>query len=130
VVKGWRSSRYETRFSFKSANGKQVYDLRAVTDQLHAEHRPGRPCWVKNLIENIVDAAEMLKPRGALVRDENRFAHLFLGLRRIYILLCERPSVKDKLVAHAVRQSVSVLNIMSSPYFCSVISSWILPLLM
>jgi DNA mismatch repair protein MutL len=94
-------SRYETGFRL-SHNGKQVYDLRPVTDQLHAEHRLATLLgkkFIENSLTLDVEAAG-LRLWGwiglpTFSRSQADLQYFFVNGR----------VVKDKLVAHAVRQA-------------------------
>ncbi|WOD07609.1 DNA mismatch repair endonuclease MutL [Marinomonas sp. GJ51-6] len=101
VVKRLALSRYETGFRL-SHNGKQVYDLRPVTDQLHAEHRLATLLgkkFIENSLTLDVEAAG-LRLWGwiglpTFSRSQADLQYFFVNGR----------VVKDKLVAHAVRQA-------------------------
>ncbi|MCV2403103.1 DNA mismatch repair endonuclease MutL [Marinomonas sp. C2222] len=101
VVKRLALSRYETGFRL-SHNGKQVYDLRPVTDQLHAEHRLATLLgkkFIENALTLDVEAAG-LRLWGwiglpTFSRSQADLQYFFVNGR----------VVKDKLVAHAVRQA-------------------------
>ncbi|AEF54479.1 DNA mismatch repair endonuclease MutL [Marinomonas posidonica] len=101
VVKRLALSRYETGFRL-SHNGKQVYDLRPVTDQLHAEHRLATLLgkkFIENTLTLDVEAAG-LRLWGwiglpTFSRSQADLQYFFVNGR----------VVKDKLVAHAVRQA-------------------------
>lgn len=101
VVKRLALSRYDVAFRL-SHDGKQVYDLRAVTDQMHAEHRLATLLG-KNFVQNAlaidVEAAG-LRLWGwiglpTFSRSQADLQYFFVNGR----------VVKDKLVAHAVRQA-------------------------
>ncbi|REG81625.1 DNA mismatch repair endonuclease MutL [Marinomonas pollencensis] len=101
VVKRLALSRYDTGFRL-SHNGKQVYDLRPVTDQLHAEHRLASLLgkkFIENALTIDVEAAG-LRLWGwiglpTFSRSQADLQYFFVNGR----------VVKDKLVAHAVRQA-------------------------
>ncbi|MBJ7537542.1 DNA mismatch repair endonuclease MutL [Marinomonas transparens] len=101
VVKRLALSRYDTGFRL-SHNGKQVYDLRPVTDQLHAEHRLASLLgkkFIENSLTLDVEAAG-LRLWGwiglpTFSRSQADLQYFFVNGR----------VVKDKLVAHAVRQA-------------------------
>lgn len=101
VVKRLALSRYDVAFRL-SHDGKQVYDLRAVTDQLHAEHRLATllgKSFVQNSLAIDVEAAG-LRLWGwiglpTFSRSQADLQYFFVNGR----------VVKDKLVAHAVRQA-------------------------
>ncbi|RNF51954.1 DNA mismatch repair endonuclease MutL [Marinomonas hwangdonensis] len=101
VVKRLALSRYETGFRL-SHNGKQVYDLRPVNDQLHAEHRLATLLgkkFIENSLTLDVEAAG-LRLWGwiglpTFSRSQADLQYFFVNGR----------VVKDKLVAHAVRQA-------------------------
>ena len=101
VVKRLALSRYETGFRL-SHNGKQVYDLRPVTDQLHAEHRLATLLgkkFIENSLTLDVEAAG-LRLWGwiglpTFSRSQADLQYFFVNGR----------VVKDRLVAHAVRQA-------------------------
>ncbi|TYL47637.1 DNA mismatch repair endonuclease MutL [Marinomonas sp. IMCC 4694] len=101
VVKRLALSRYETGFRL-SHNGKQVYDLRPVTDQLHAEHRLATLLgkkFIENALALDVEAAG-LRLWGwiglpTFSRSQADLQYFFVNGR----------VVKDKLVVHAVRQA-------------------------
>jgi len=101
VVKRLALSRYDVGFRL-SHDGKQIYDLRAVTDQMHAEHRLAALLG-KNFVQNSlaidVEAAG-LRLWGwiglpTFSRSQADLQYFFVNGR----------VVKDKLVAHAVRQA-------------------------
>jgi DNA mismatch repair protein MutL len=101
VVKRLALSRYDTGFRL-SHNGKQIYDLRPVTDQLHAEHRLASLLgkkFIENALTIDVEAAG-LRLWGwiglpTFSRSQADLQYFFVNGR----------VVKDKLVAHAVRQA-------------------------
>ncbi|WCN13819.1 DNA mismatch repair endonuclease MutL [Marinomonas mediterranea] len=101
VVKRLALSRYDVGFRL-SHNGKQVYDLRPVTDQLHAEHRLGTLLgkkFIENALTIDVEAAG-LRLWGwiglpTFSRSQADLQYFFVNGR----------VVRDKLVAHAVRQA-------------------------
>ncbi|MGB7391258.1 DNA mismatch repair endonuclease MutL [Marinomonas sp.] len=101
VVKRLALSRYDTGFRL-SHNGKQIYDLRPVTDQLHAEHRLASLLgkkFIENALAIDVEAAG-LRLWGwiglpTFSRSQADLQYFFVNGR----------VVKDKLVAHAVRQA-------------------------
>ncbi|EAQ63393.1 DNA mismatch repair protein [Marinomonas sp. MED121] len=101
VVKRLALSRYDVAFRL-SHDGKQVYDLRAVTDQMHAEHRLATllgKSFVQNALAIDVEAAG-LRLWGwiglpTFSRSQADLQYFFVNGR----------VVKDKLVAHAVRQA-------------------------
>jgi len=101
VVKRLALSRYEAGFRL-SHNGKQIYDLRPVTDQLHAEHRLASLLgkkFIENSLTLDVEAAG-LRLWGwiglpTFSRSQADLQYFFVNGR----------VVKDKLVAHAVRQA-------------------------
>lgn len=101
VVKRLALSRYDVGFRL-SHDGKQVYDLRAVTDQMHAEHRLAAllgKSFVQNALAIDVEAAG-LRLWGwiglpTFSRSQADLQYFFVNGR----------VVKDKLVAHAVRQA-------------------------
>lgn len=101
VVKRLGLSRYDVGFRL-SHNGKQIYDLRPVTDQLRAEHRIatllGRK-FIENALAIDVEAAG-LRLWGwiglpTFSRSQADLQYFFVNGR----------VVRDKLVAHAVRQA-------------------------
>lgn len=101
VVKRLALSRYDTGFRL-SHNGKQIYDLRPVTDQLHAEHRLASLLgkkFIENSLTIDVEAAG-LRLWGwiglpTFSRSQADLQYFFVNGR----------VVKDKLVVHAVRQA-------------------------
>ncbi|MGB0943116.1 MAG: DNA mismatch repair endonuclease MutL, partial [Marinomonas sp.] len=101
VVKRLALSRYDVAFRL-SHDGKQIYDLRAVTDQMHAEHRLASllgKSFVQNALAIDVEAAG-LRLWGwiglpTFSRSQADLQYFFVNGR----------VVKDKLVAHAVRQA-------------------------
>ncbi|TDO99020.1 DNA mismatch repair endonuclease MutL [Marinomonas balearica] len=101
VVKRLALSRYDVGFRL-SHNSKQVYDLRPVTDQLHAEHRLGTLLgkkFIENALTIDVEAAG-LRLWGwiglpTFSRSQADLQYFFVNGR----------VVRDKLVAHAVRQA-------------------------
>ncbi|GAB3482668.1 DNA mismatch repair endonuclease MutL [Marinomonas epiphytica] len=101
VVKRLALSRYDVGFRL-SHNSKQVYDLRPVTDQLHAEHRLATLLgkkFIENALTLDVEAAG-LRLWGWIglptySRSQADLQYFFVNGR----------VVKDKLVAHAVRQA-------------------------
>ncbi len=101
VVKRLALSRYDVGFRL-SHNSKQVYDLRPVTDQLHAEHRLATLLgkkFIENSLTLDVEAAG-LRLWGwiglpTFSRSQADLQYFFVNGR----------VVKDKLVAHAVRQA-------------------------
>lgn len=101
VVKRLALSRYDVAFRL-SHDGKQIYDLRAVTDQMHAEHRLASllgKSFVQNVLAIDVEAAG-LRLWGwiglpTFSRSQADLQYFFVNGR----------VVKDKLVAHAVRQA-------------------------
>ncbi|MEL0635790.1 DNA mismatch repair endonuclease MutL [Marinomonas sp. TI.3.20] len=101
VVKRLALSRYDTGFRL-SHNGKQIYDLRPVTDQLHAEHRLASLLgkkFIENALTIDVEAAG-LRLWGwiglpTFSRSQADLQYFFVNGR----------VVKDKLVVHAVRQA-------------------------
>ncbi|MCO4784472.1 MAG: DNA mismatch repair endonuclease MutL [Marinomonas atlantica] len=101
VVKRLALSRYDVGFRL-SHNGKQVYDLRPVQDQLHAEHRLANLLgkkFIENALTIDVEAAG-LRLWGwiglpTFSRSQADLQYFFVNGR----------VVRDKLVAHAVRQA-------------------------
>ncbi|MBJ7553255.1 DNA mismatch repair endonuclease MutL [Marinomonas spartinae] len=101
VVKRLALSRYDVGFRL-SHNSKQVYDLRPVTDQLHAEHRLANLLgkkFIENALTIDVEAAG-LRLWGwiglpTFSRSQADLQYFFVNGR----------VVKDKLVGHAVRQA-------------------------
>lgn len=101
VVKRLALSRYDVGFRLNH-NGKQVYDLRPVQDQLHAEHRLATLLgkkFIENALTIDVEAAG-LRLWGwiglpTFSRSQADLQYFFVNGR----------VVKDKLVAHAVRQA-------------------------
>lgn len=101
VVKRLALSRYDVGFRLNH-NGKQVYDLRPVADQLHAEHRLGTLLgrkFIENALTIDVEAAG-LRLWGwiglpTFSRSQADLQYFFVNGR----------VVRDKLVAHAVRQA-------------------------
>ncbi|WP_191603108.1 DNA mismatch repair endonuclease MutL [Marinomonas algicola] len=101
VVKRLALSRYDVGFRL-SNNGKQVYDLRAVADQMSAEHRLASLLgkkFIENALTLDVEAAG-LRLWGwiglpTFSRSQADLQYFFVNGR----------VVKDKLVAHAVRQA-------------------------
>ncbi|SBS30145.1 DNA mismatch repair protein MutL [Marinomonas spartinae] len=101
VVKRLALSRYDVGFRL-SHNSKQVYDLRPVTDQLHAEHRLASLLgkkFIENSLTIDVEAAG-LRLWGwiglpTFSRSQADLQYFFVNGR----------VVKDKLVGHAVRQA-------------------------
>ena len=101
VVKRLALSRYDVGFRLNH-NGKQIYDLRPVADQMHAEHRLatllGRK-FIENALTIDVEAAG-LRLWGwiglpTFSRSQADLQYFFVNGR----------VVRDKLVAHAVRQA-------------------------
>ncbi|TBR44717.1 DNA mismatch repair endonuclease MutL [Marinomonas agarivorans] len=101
VVKRLALSRYDVAFNL-SHDGRQIYSLRAVSDQLHAEHRLatllGKP-FIENALTIDVESAG-LRLWGwiglpTFSRSQADLQYFFVNGR----------VVKDKLVAHAVRQA-------------------------
>ncbi|WP_417553196.1 DNA mismatch repair endonuclease MutL [Marinomonas fungiae] len=101
VVKRLALSRYDVGFRLNH-NGKQVYDLRPVQDQLHAEHRLATLLgkkFIENALTIDVEAAG-LRLWGwiglpTFSRSQADLQYFFVNGR----------VVRDKLVAHAVRQA-------------------------
>lgn len=101
VVKRLALSRYDVGFRLNH-NGKQVYDLRPVADQLHAEHRLATLLgskFIENSLTIDVEAAG-LRLWGwiglpTFSRSQADLQYFFVNGR----------VVRDKLVAHAVRQA-------------------------
>ena len=101
VVKRLALSRYDVGFRLNH-NGKQVYDLRPVMDQLHAEHRLANLLgkkFIENALTLDVEAAG-LRLWGwiglpTFSRSQADLQYFFVNGR----------VVRDKLVAHAVRQA-------------------------
>ncbi|MFT2109824.1 DNA mismatch repair endonuclease MutL [Marinomonas sp. 2405UD68-3] len=101
VLKRIALSRYDVGFRL-SHNGKQVYDLRAVGDQMSAEHRLASLLgkkFIENALTLDVEAAG-LRLWGwiglpTFSRSQADLQYFFVNGR----------VVKDKLVAHAVRQA-------------------------
>ncbi len=101
VLKRIALSRYDVGFRL-SHNGKQVYDLRAVGDQMSAEHRLASLLgkkFIENSLTLDVEAAG-LRLWGwiglpTFSRSQADLQYFFVNGR----------VVKDKLVAHAVRQA-------------------------
>lgn len=101
VVKRLALSRYDVGFRL-SHNSKSVYDLRPVTDQLHAEHRLASLLgkkFIENSLTIDVEAAG-LRLWGwiglpTFSRSQADLQYFFVNGR----------VVKDKLVGHAVRQA-------------------------
>lgn len=101
VVKRLALSRYDVGFRLNH-NGKQLYDLRPVQDQLHAEHRLASLLgkkFIENALTIDVEAAG-LRLWGwiglpTFSRSQADLQYFFVNGR----------VVRDKLVAHAVRQA-------------------------
>ncbi|MBM6549721.1 DNA mismatch repair endonuclease MutL [Marinomonas ostreistagni] len=101
VVKRLALSRYDVGFRLNH-NGKQVYDLRPVMNQLHAEHRLANLLgkkFIENALTIDVEAAG-LRLWGwiglpTFSRSQADLQYFFVNGR----------VVRDKLVAHAVRQA-------------------------
>ena len=101
VVKRLALSRYDVGFRL-GHNGKQVYDLRPVSDQLHAEQRLATLLgskFIENALTVDVEAAG-LRLWGWIglptySRSQADLQYFFVNGR----------VVRDKLVAHAVRQA-------------------------
>lgn len=101
VVKRLALSRYDVGFRLNH-NGKPIYDLRPVQDQMHAEHRLAALLgkkFVENALTLDVEAAG-LRLWGwiglpTFSRSQADLQYFFVNGR----------VVKDKLVAHAVRQA-------------------------
>ena len=101
VVKRLALSRYDVGFRL-SHNGKQIYDLRAVANQMSAEHRLASLLgkkFIENALTLDVEAAG-LRLWGwiglpTFSRSQADLQYFFVNGR----------VVKDKLVAHAVRQA-------------------------
>ena len=101
VVKRLALSRYDVGFRLNH-NSKQVYDLRPVQDQLHAEHRLATLLgkkFIENALTIDVEAAG-LRLWGwiglpTFSRSQADLQYFFVNGR----------VVRDKLVAHAVRQA-------------------------
>ncbi|TPE52004.1 DNA mismatch repair endonuclease MutL [Maribrevibacterium harenarium] len=101
VVKRLALSRYDVGFRL-GHNGKQIYDLRPVSDQLHAEQRLATLLgskFIENALTVDVEAAG-LRLWGWIglptySRSQADLQYFFVNGR----------VVRDKLVAHAVRQA-------------------------